>query len=395
MMTIYRILPILIFSLYACKAPGKRDWADKALTVASAQYQKMADRARENKKFPRSTGENGDTKWVNPRDWTSGFFPGALWNLYELTGDESWIALAEEFTLPLKALEFDSSTHDLGFMLYCSYGNAYRITGKKDYTVPLLNGANSLSSRFSHKTGCIRSWDFGAWQYPVIIDNMMNLEYLLWASAFSGNEKYGAIALRHADTTMINHFRDDGSCYHVVDYDTLSGEVLSKGTFQGYSDESSWSRGQSWALYSYTMMYRYTKERKYFDLAGKIAGFILSHPRLPKDKIPYWDFDAPAIPDEPRDAAAAAITASALLELSRYSDEQSRYFKAAEEMLMNLSGPAYLADVGDNNYFILKHSTGSKPHKSEVDSPLVYADYYYLEAMKRYRMIIEHQTMSL
>lgn len=324
----------------------------------------------------------------NTRWWTSGFYPGTLWYLYELSGDSKIYEIAKQKLEILEVEKTNKGTHDLGFMLYCSFGNANRLENNTDYKEIMLEGAESLASRFNPKTGLIRSWDHGDWNYPVIIDNMMNLEFLFWASKESGDSKYRDISITHADNTLSNHFRSDFSSYHVVDYDDETGEVLAKKTYQGLSDDSDWARGQAWALYGFTVMYRETGEVKYLNQAHKIADFILSHPNMPVDLIPYWDFDDVASQDTFRDASAAAINASALLELYKYTDDlkiKDRYKSSAERMIVNLSSKEYLAELGQNGGFILKHSVGSLPHNSEVDVPLTYGDYYYIEALKRYK----------
>jgi hypothetical protein len=339
-------------------------------------------------KNPR-TFENGKVKLIGEKDWTSGFFPGSLWYMYELTQNERFKTEAQYYTSLLDSAQYYKGTHDLGFILYCSYGNGFRLTADSAYYRIMLNGAKTLITRYNPKIGLIRSWDFNKdiWQYPVIIDNMMNLEFLLWASKVSGDATMKAACISHADKTLANHYRSDNSCFHVVDYDTITFMPRLKQTHQGYSDSSSWARGQAWGLYSYTMMYRETKDKKYLDQAQKIAAFILNHPRLPEDKIPYWDFDAPNIPSEPRDASAAAVIASALLELNSYVPENKTYFATAETILKNLSSDEYLSAKGENGLFILKHSTGNWPKKSEIDAPINYADYYYLEALGRYMKV--------
>ena len=233
--------------------------------------------------------------------------------------------------------------------------------------------------------GAIRSWDWGEWEYPVIIDNMMNLELLFAAAELTGDESFYDVAVQHANTTIEHHFRDDASSVHVVDFDTLTGAVRSKMTHQGYSDESAWSRGQAWGLYGFTLVYRETKEPHFLDQAVRIADFILAHPNLPEDYVPYWDHDAPDIPHEPRDASAAAITASALYELSGYVEgaDRERYLAAADRMLGSLTSAAYRASAATPRPFVLTHSVGSVPGEFEVDGPIVYADYYYLEALLR------------
>lgn len=333
--------------------------------------------------FPRTI--KGDTLFtVVSRDWTSGFYSGVLWQMYDYTKDKKWLQAARKWTSGLEKEKYNTNTHDLGFMLYCSFGNGFRLTNDPAYKAILLHGAESLSKRFNPKTGVIKSWDHGKGPYPVIIDNMMNLEFLFWASKISGDSSFYKIAVTHANTTMKNHFRADNSSYHVLNYDTLTGNVINKITHQGYADESAWARGQAWGLYGYTMVYRETKDKKYLDQAVKIAEFILNHPKLPKDKVPYWDFDAPNIPNEERDASAAAITASGLLELGGYVKNGKKYIQSAEQILTSLSSPAYLAKANTNRDFILMHSVGHKPAKSEIDVPIIYADYYYVEALIRY-----------
>lgn len=341
---------------------------------------------------PRSF-DDGKIVMVPPKDWTSGFFAGELWMMYELTGAPYWQDQATKYTLPLENEKWNGKTHDMGFKIYNSYGKAWKNTQKPEYRAILIQAAQTLSTRFDPKVGCIRSWDHNAdkWEYPVIIDNMMNLELLFWAARETGNELFRNIAISHAQTTMKNHFRPDGSCYHVVDYNRETGEVLKKDTHQGYAVNSAWSRGQAWALYGYTMVYRETADPIYLRQAQKIADFILNHPHLPKDKIPYWDFDAPNIPNEPRDASAAAIIASALYDLSNYSKNYLEYKKSADQMLNSLLSSDYFSLPKNNHGFILKHSTGSKPHNSEVDCPIIYGDYYLLEAIQRKITLEEKQ----
>ena len=329
---------------------------DKGLNTAILQSKRMAESLLEQKDLlPRTIGKQGTFVTSNEKAWTSGFFPGVLWYLYEANGDASLKVYAEDYTKRVEKQQFTTSNHDVGFILYCSYGNGWRLTGNEEYKKVMLQGAQSLSTRFNPITGCIKSWDRKTWQYPVIIDNMMNLELLLWASKNSEHSKFGSIACSHADVTMKNHFRPDYSCYHVVSYDTITGKPDQKGTYQGYLD------------------------------------------RLPEDKVPYWDFDDPDIPNTPRDASAAAVIASALIELSQYT--KGRFSKeclsVAETQLKTLSSPEYLAEPGTNCNFILKHSVGNKPKKKEVDVPLTYADYYYVEALLRYKKSILKDKISV
>ncbi|WP_316765841.1 glycoside hydrolase family 88 protein [Pedobacter frigiditerrae] len=330
------------------------------------------------------TVENGQFKMVVSRDWTSGFFPAELWYFYAFTKDKKWLDLAKKYTEDIKKEQFNKGTHDLGFMIYCPFGNGYKITKDPEYKSVIIQAAKSLSTRFNANAGVIKSWDHNGdkWKYPVIIDNMMNLELLFEATKFTGDSSFYKIATSHADVTMKNHYRPDFSSWHVIDYDTVSGNVRNKLTAQGYSNESAWARGQAWGLYGYTLCYRYTKNNAYLAQADHIANFILSSKITPADGIPYWDYNDPQIPNVSRDASAAAITASALYELAKYSKESKKYKAAADKILASLSSK-YVSKPGANYGFILEHSTGHRPAKSEIDVPINYADYYYLEAMLR------------
>ena len=293
-----------------------------------------------------------------------------------------WRKAAEEYTALMMKEPFNRNSHDVGFKVYDSYGQGYRLTKDTAYKRLIVEAAKTLATRFNSKLGVIRSWDFGKWQYPVIIDNMMNLELLFAATRLSGDSSFYKIAERHALTTLKNHFRSDNSSYHVVDYDTTTGSVVGKGTHQGLADESSWARGQAWAIYGYTLCYRETKNKTFLEQAEKVADYILNHPSIPADGIPYWDYNVAGKAGEPRDASAASITASALYELSAYSKKEKSFRKAADRILQSLTN-LYRAKIGANHGFLLLHSTGNKPSNGEVDVPLIYADYYYLEALQR------------
>jgi hypothetical protein len=272
-------------------------------------------------------------------------------------------------------------------MLYCSYGNGYRLTKDNSYKNVMITGARSLSTRFNPIIGCIKSWNSNSrWQFPVIVDNMMNLEFLCEMTKLSGDSSFYKVAVTHANTTIKNHYRSDFSSYHVIDYDTITGKKIKGYTAQGAFDESAWARGQSWGLYGFTMMYRETGKKEYLDEANNIAKFLLHHKNMPVDKIPYWDYNATDIPNTYRDASAASIMCSALLELAKYSNEPQRkeYLNTATTILKNLSS-VYRAAVNTNGGFVLKHSVGHLPGKSEIDVPLTYADYYFIEALMRYK----------
>jgi len=355
---------------------------------ATQQYQYLKENTPDSvmpRSYVQATGKSvtSDTKW-----WCSGFYPGTLWYLYAYTKDENIRKEAEKRLGILEKEKYYTGNHDLGFMIYCSFGTAYKYTNNPAYKDVVAIAAKSLSTRYRPQIKSIQSWNSrDILKCPVIIDNMMNLELLHWVSDHGGDPVFKEIAVTHANTTIANQFRPDNSSVHVVDWDLNTGTVLKKITWQGAADSSAWSRGQTWGFYGYTMMYRFTKNKTYLAQAKKIARFLLSHPRLPSDKVPYWDFDAPGIPNVPRDASSAAIMASALLELGQYTTgaEKKEYIETAETILMSLSSEAYRAKLGQNGGFILMHSVGSLPHKSEVDAPLTYADYYFIEGLTRYK----------
>jgi hypothetical protein len=361
---------------------------DRNIERSVSQYKLLRDNLppdRFPKTFYRQTGEYefSGSEW-----WVSGFYPGTLLYLYEATADAALLAEAKRIMAVLEKEKNNTATHDLGFMMYDSFGKLYELEPSEQTKEILLTSAASLATRFDPTVAAIKSWDSQTGDYLVIIDNMMNLELLYWASRVAGDNRLAEIATTHANTTLRNHFRPDNSSYHVLNYDKDTGEVLEKRTAQGYTDESAWARGQAWGLYGYTATYRDTKE-KYLDQARKIANFILTHPNLPTDKVPYWDFDAPDIPNALRDASAAAIIASALIELSEYvaPAQATRYLQTAETILRTLSTDEYFAEAGTNGGFLLQHGVGHFPANSEVDVPLAYADFYFVEAMLRYRKL--------
>jgi hypothetical protein len=338
---------------------------DDALSFSVKQYTLMADVMKDIADLlPRTLDTTGKLVTAKSNLWTSGFCPGTLWYLYEYSKDEKIKEYATMMTARIEKEKNNTGTHDLGFMLFCSFGNGLRLTGNESYNEVLLTGTKSLATRFRPINGCIQSWNSRrGWQCPVIIDNMMNLEFLMWAFKKSGDSTYYKICVSHSDTTIKNHFRPDYSSYHVVSYDTITGKVEVKQTHQGATDESGWSRGQSWGLYGYTVMYRETKLERYLNQAIHIADFMINNANMPEDKIPYWDFNAPGIPNAKRDASGGAVMASALIELSGYvqPDLGEKYLGIAETQLRSLASPAYLAKAGQNGNFILMHSVGSIP----------------------------------
>ncbi len=371
------------------QATEKEDALDALIPAvfadAQAQYRLMLE---DLKAFPTNdlphSFEKGKLKTVKPKGWTSGFFPGTLWYLYEYTQSDAWKNAALAYTQRLEPIRHFTENHDIGFMLYCSYGNGLRLVNPPGYKEVLLDGAASLCTRYNEKLGLLRSWN--SYNFPVIVDNMMNLELLMWASKNGGDPRFAAIAKSHASTTDRRHFRADGSAYHIIDYNTKTGKILGYHAGQGASADAPWARGQMWGLYGFTMMYRETRDAAYLKRAISSAEFLINHPHLPADKIPYWDFEASAIPNEPRDASSAAIMASALLELSTYveGERARRYYDMAVTQLLSLSSPAYRAKVGENGHYILMHCVSHLPGNVEIDVPLCYADYYYLEALLRF-----------
>ncbi|MFV8270677.1 glycoside hydrolase family 88 protein [Flavobacterium sp. GT2N3] len=375
----------LLFS--SCAVNKLEKQIDLTLNRGVIQYNYMMKRLPVDR-YPKTYYANKDKLETSKSEWwCSGFYPGTLIYLDEVAKIPVFKKEIDRVLQDLKKEQYNTTTHDLGFMMFCSFGNANRLNPTPEYATILMNSAKSLGSRFDETVGCIKSWDSPDNSYLVIIDNMMNLELLFWASEYSGDQRYYDIAVKHANTTLKNHFREDHSSYHVVNYNSKTGDVKQKRTAQGYADESAWARGQSWGLYGYTLMYRATKDKKYLDQAVASAEFILNHPNLPQDKVPYWDFNAPNIPDALRDSSAGAIIASALLELGTYVDKDTskKYFTVAKIILKTLTSKEYIAEEGTNGGFLLKHGVGHIPEKSEINVPLTYGDYYLVEAMLRYK----------
>jgi unsaturated chondroitin disaccharide hydrolase len=389
--------PFLRCLLTACLlAPASVIAADPVLDQipsvfarAESQYTLLLEAADPQPNFPRTLKPDGSITFSPAEDWTSGFFPGSLWFLYEFTGKPAWKEKAANWTARLEKIRHFSGNHDGGFMLGCSFGNALRLDPQEEHRAVLRDAAAALATRYRPTLGMIRSWDHKPFICPVIIDNMMNLELLSWASKNGGDPALRDIAISHADQTLKNHFRPDGTAYHILDYDPETGRILACHTGQGADVRTAWARGQAWALYGFTMMHRETGKPEYLDLALNLAKVLMKHPNLPADKVPYWDFGAPPAKDTPRDASAAAIIASALIELSTFvGDETSpALLDFARAQLLTLSSPAFLAEPGSHAGFILTRSTGHLPANAEISVPLNYADYYFLEALLRYRAL--------
>ncbi|WP_299064319.1 glycoside hydrolase family 88 protein [uncultured Polaribacter sp.] len=335
--------------------------------------------------FPRSYSiVKNEIKKVPSKDWTSGFYAGNLWQIHELTGESEYKDLAKKWTAFIEKEKYNDRTHDMGFKVFCSFGQGLKHIESDHYKSVIVKSSQTLRTRFNNTVGSIRSWDFNkkTWNFPVIIDNMMNLEMLFEATKISNDSSFHKLAVIHANTTLKNHFRPDNSSYHVVDYNPENGNIRMKVTHQGFNDASVWARGQGWAIYGYTMAYRYTKDKKYLDQAEATTNFYLSHKNLPKDGIPYWDFKDPSIPNAPRDVSAATVISSALVELYQYTNKP-KYLDYSKKVIKSLKTEEYLLKPTINAPFILKHSTGNWPKKDEIDEPIVYADYYFLETLLR------------
>lgn len=384
--------------IYMTSCTGRQNHKNKIVDRSNEErlklrYSKLLEFPVDSMSFPRSMNlNNGVVRVRDSRDWTSGFFPGNLWYLFMLTGEKKYKEKAREWTVYMEKEKNNRDTHDIGFMINCSFGTGYKATNNEDYQNVLIKAAKTLSERFNNKVGCIRSWDFGQdmWEYPVIIDNMMNLELLFEATAITGDSLYHQIAIQHANTTLRNHFRSDNSTYHVVDYDSTTGQVRQKMTHQGLHDESSWARGQAWTIYGYTMAYRYTKDSLYLNQAEATAKYYLEHEKLSDDGIPFWDFMVSDTSNAPKDVSAATIVASACFEMYGYTQKE-RYIDYAQKVIETLMTENYLLEENVEGPFILDKSTGNLPDNDEISVPIVYADYYFLEALFRNKHYLNHQ----
>ena len=376
----------------SCSEPQKETMdqlIDRVFAVA-AEQSKIMSSALADDQTPK-TFEEGKLVTAPYDWWCSGFFPGVLWYIYEYNGNDQFKELAIKETAKVEPVKYITDHHDVGFMINCSYGHQYRLTGDEHALEVLRTAAQSLTGAFTEEVGCIKSWPFVkpgfSWVYPVIIDNMMNLELLMSIASMDNSEWLRHVAVSHADVTMKNHFRDDYTTWHLVDYVPGVGDVNKKITVQGLADSSAWARGQAWALYGYTMMYQQTGDKKYLIQAQNIGDMIEGY--LPEDGVPYWDFNDPKIPDTYRDASAAAVMASAYIALDAVAENGKNYLAIAEKQLRTLASDEYLAAPGEIGGFILKHSVGNLPEDAEVDVPLTYADYYFIEALMRYRNAIK------
>jgi unsaturated chondroitin disaccharide hydrolase len=379
--------------MFACASPQKKETVfspSEMLDLSAKKIKKTSLEHTNSDEFLRNIPKDStDWKVVGVKDWCSGFWPGVLWYAYEASGDEIIREEAERFTAPVKEIAYTAALdHDIGFQVFCSYGNGYRLTGNEKYKKIILAAADTLATLYNPKVGSILSWPIMVEEmgHNTIIDNMMNLELLFWASKNGGSKELYNIAESHAKVTMKYIVRPDDAVYHVADFDIETGEFVKGHTHQGLADESMWARGQTWGIYGFAMSYRETGNKDFLNTSIRIADHFLE--RLPEDGIPYWDFDDPKIPNAPKDASAAGVAACGLLELSGLVEDKvlkEKYFNAAKKSLEILSSKEYFS--GDENKALLLHSTGHLPNNSEIDIPIIYADYYYMEALVRLKKL--------
>ena len=385
------LMVLITIILSGCKSETKTDVnsASEVQSVLESRYHKLLEYPLDSLAFPRSYAhEKKQIKKVPSKDWTSGFFAGNLWQIYELTGNENFKNRAKAWTAFIEKEKHNNRTHDMGFKVFCSFGNGLKHENNQAYKDIIVESAQTLSTRFDESIGSIRSWDFNKdiWQFPVIIDNMMNLELMFEATKISGDSTYHDIAIKHANTTLKNHFREDHSTWHVLDYDTITKQPRLKVTHQGIADSSAWARGQGWAINGFTMMYRYTKDQKYLERAKATADFFINHKNLPADGIPFWDFNDPSIPNVSRDVSAAAVVASGLVELYGYTKNEA-YLNYSKKVIKSIETMEYVLPAQFEAPFILDHSFGDWSKRSEMNEPIVYGDYYYLQTLIRLKAL--------
>lgn len=359
---------------------------DEVLEHSEKKMRESLEELSYNSKLHPAHTDRETGQWVEDylgrERWTSGFFAGSMWYLYKLTGNSFWRDHATQWTKDLEPEAYETSDHDTGFRIFNSYGNAYKIEEGRFYQKTVIQAASTLAKRFDPDIGAIKSWEWIG-NYPVIIDNLMNLELLFWSAETAVKKEWYDIAYKHAETSLKYHLREDGSTYHVVDF-TNSGKVNWKDSLQGYDAESVWARGQSWAIYGFTMIYRFTKEEKFLEGATASADYFIEN--LPDDFIPPYDFLEPEPSVRTKDVSAAAITASALFELYTFTKEQ-KYFNTAVEILYSLSSEKYLTKNSQVSSILDK----STRHRGQGNLGTSYADYYFLEAIIRYQELTDVQ----
>ncbi|MBP1841276.1 glycoside hydrolase family 88 protein [Formosa algae] len=393
----FGLLGIVCMFLISCNAEKKEAvtvvkteiQTDVLLNQHATKLKEILSTLKTTDSFPRHIFK-GKTNWelVGIKDWCSGFWAGTLWYAYEQSKDSTLLKGAKQFTEALESLAYTPpKNHDLGFQLYCSYGNGFRLTGNQKYKQILLDAANNLVTLYNPNVGSIHSWPYRTdYSHNTIIDNMMNLELLFWAAKNGGDASLYDMAESHAEVTMKHIVRPDATLYHVAAFNDSTGAFIKGYTHQGYADESMWARGQAWGIYGFSFTYKETGREDFLKTAINLSDKFLE--RLPEDGMPYWDFDDPKIPNTPKDASAAAVAACGLLELStlvKDSELQVKYRTAAKKLINLLSSSAYLSR--STNQALLLHATGNYPDGSEIDESIIYADYYYMEALMRLKAL--------
>jgi unsaturated chondroitin disaccharide hydrolase len=334
--------------------------------------------------YPMRTKPGGSWLTVGADDWTAGFYAATLWRTYERTHDPAWRQRAETWQAGLARQTSQDST-DLGFKLFDTYGVGYQLTGDESYKRVVLAAADTVAHRYNSKVGMFRVWDKANDQtrFRVNIDALMNQELMFWAGQNGGNPQYADMAKHHALRALQDLVRPDGGTWMVASYDQKTGALLGHSTKQGYATESTWSRGQAWAVYGFTTAYRYTKDPRFLDGARRTADYFVR--RLPPDRVPYWDFDVPNKATAPRDTSASAVVASALVELSGYETDpaaKQHDTDTARDILTALSSPTY-APRNQTFAAMLQHGTQHYP-AGWADTGIMFGDYYFVEALGRY-----------
>jgi unsaturated chondroitin disaccharide hydrolase len=338
--------------------------------------------------YPVSGGDSGTWTTTTPssgsQGWTTGFFPGQLWLLYQATGSQQWLTAAQAWTAPLasQAGGRPIDPTDIGFIIGTSFGNGYRLTGDPSYKSVLVTTGNSLASLYNPNVGAVRSWTFPQYQFPVIIDSMMTLGPLQWGASNGGSSTWAGIAATHAQTVTTNLVRSDGSTFEVADFDPTTGALLSQGTFAGFSDSSTWARGQAWALYGFVQAYQTSNDPAFLTTAEEVASYFVGH--SPANGIPPWDFDAPGT--QPVDTSAAAIAADGLVMLSTVAGTsalKAEYLTDAENILGSLSS-LYLGPASGESVLF-----DGFPGNGGTNTALIYGDYYFTEALLRLQDVLD------
>jgi unsaturated chondroitin disaccharide hydrolase len=348
--------------------------------------------------YPRYTQSYNSWNSGNAAYWGSGFFPGCLWMMYEATGDNQFRTWAETWTAGLEGQATTSPLHDVSFQIFTSYGNGHRLTGNAGYPPVLQDAALNMSDLFHAPSGVI-TLGWGNWQSPSAIDAMMNLQLLFWAAKNGGLQAWHDMAVSHCYATATDLVRPDGGTYQIVDYDIVTGDIVVQEALQGYADESTWSRGQGWAVYGYTVAFRETGDPNFLNLAVATADYYIDN--SPADGVAWWDFDTPDIPNTERDTSAGSVAASALIELSNLTDDpqlREKFNTAACRILLALCLPeqagGYLAEDGNGSVLspgLLMHGchfhpdAAVEPGVARPDESLIWGDYYFLEALVRYK----------